>query len=161
MSVDHWISLLVVLIPVLLGSGGFIWTLTDKLSQRQSKQTDMLKEISNSVQTVKEEVADHTKSIQSLSDGQYRINDDNRKILLELDKIGDESRENMKANLLEQWEEIEAQGYITLDQKTRWDTCYGVYSGRGGNGQIKPINERVQQMPVVSKKKVFRRRRLN
>lgn len=159
MSIDHWVSLLVVLIPVLLGSGGFIWTLTDRLSQRQKKQTDILKEISSSVQLVKDEVEEHTKSIQDLSDGQERINEDNGKIILELDKIGDESRENMKANLLQQWEIIDAQGYITLDQKTRWDTCYGIYAGRGGNGQIKPLHERIQQMPVLTRKKLFRKRR--
>lgn len=159
MSIDHWVSLLVVLIPVLLGSGGFIWTLTDRLSQRQKKQTDILKGISESVQEVKEEVADHTKSIQSLSDGQDKINDDNAEILSQLDKIGDESRETMKATLLELWEEVDAQGYITLDQKTRWDTCYGIYTGRGGNGQIKAINDKIQQMEKYSKKRFFRRKR--
>lgn len=165
MSIDHWLTVLAILAPVLIGSGGLIWKLMDRMDQKQKKQMEeskkgyellekiekKIEDVDKKVDSVETEVQDHTQSITELKEDQNTI----------IEKVGlleDQNQEELRASLLRRFTTFSDRGWITAREKAKWDADYKIYIARGGNGEVAEADKNIQTIPVRTKgRKLFKR----
>lgn len=155
MSEEHLVTILVVLIPTLFGSGGFLYYLMDRVGKKQKEQIeesqkafDVMEKVEKKIEIMDEdmkkigsEVSEHTQSIIDIQNNQENM-------MGKLETLSDESREAMRQILLEMYQLFQRQGYVSSEQKALWIKRYKIYRELGGNGEIELLNQEVEKMPV-------------
>lgn len=169
MDFDHISPLLIAIITTLFGGGGFLVALINRKDQKQKERqeqqleevqannqllTDLkvgMENLNGTLDIVKTEVEDHTHTIAEIKEDQNTI----------MDKVGlleVKSRENLKESLLKRFEIFQERGWITPDEKSKWDADFNIYTAQGGNGEVATADKVMQTIPIRNgKKKIFRR----
>lgn len=166
---DHISPLLIAIITTLFSGGGFLVFLINRKDtnqkerqeatlQESKKNQELLEGIQNKldsmdqkIDNVETEVQDHTQTIAEIKEDQDEI----------MNKVGlleEKSKESLKATLLSRFDKFSNRGWVTAEEKNKWNTDYKIYSAQGGNGEVAGIEPAFQAIPVRNRTKKFFRR---
>lgn len=120
---DRLIEILIVLVPVLFGSGGLVMYVVKKHDSNNDKLDKIL-----------DVVEQHTESIEEISTTIQQV------------RRGECETQCYMLNRL--YYQFKHQGKITTKQKAQWMRVYKIYKGLGGNGDQEIHNEEVMKLPV-------------
>ena len=112
-------SIIVALISVLFGAGGFVAFLVER-HDKMSKMIDLVEK--------------NTKSIDEIKD--------------KVNLLGDESVQTLRYTLHRYYKQFVYQGKVTTEQLSLWDESFETYAGLGGNHEIHEMNRVVSKLPV-------------
>ena len=112
-------SIIVALISVLFGAGGFFAFLFER-KDKMNKVIDIVEKNTESIDEIK-----------------HKVN-----------LLGDESVQTLRYTLHRYYKQFIYQGKVTTEQLSLWDEAFETYAGLGGNHEIHEMNRVISKLPV-------------